>query len=66
MGTSRHRKNHKQKLQAYKARMGQAKNKIQKLYSEAMKKQIEEFIAKRKAESEQETTENNDLNIVQE
>ena len=66
MGTSRHRKNHKQKVNAYKQRMGQAKNRIQKLYSEAMKKQIDEYIAQRKAEAGEETTENNELNIVQE
>ena len=48
MGTSRHRKNHKQKLKAYKARMGQARNKMTKLYQEAMKKQLELMIQKEK------------------
>ena len=37
-----------------------------KLLEEKMKKQIEEYIAQRKAEAGEETTENNELNIVQE
>jgi hypothetical protein len=66
MGTSRHRKNHKQKLKAYKSRMGQAKNKMTKLYQEAMKKQLEQMIAQRKAEENGETSENTQTNFVEE
>ena len=66
MGTSRHRKNHKQKLKAYKARMGQAKNKTTKLYQEAMKRSLDEYIAQRKAEENGETSENTQPNFVEE
>ena len=66
MGTSRHRKNHKQKLKAYKSRKGQTKNKMTKLYQEAMKKQLEQMIAQRKAEENGETSENTQTNFVEE
>ena len=66
MGTSRHRKNNKQKLKAYKSRMGQTKNKMTKLYQEAMKKQLEQMIAQRKAEENGETSENTQTNFVEE
>jgi DNA repair exonuclease SbcCD ATPase subunit len=65
MGTSRHRKNHKQKLKAYKSRMGQTKNKMTKLYQEAMKRQLEQMIAQRKAEENGETSENTQTNFVE-
>lgn len=66
MGTSRHRKNHKQKLKAYKARMGQAKNKMTKLYQEAMKRQLDAMIAQRKAEENGETSQETQTNFVEE
>jgi hypothetical protein len=63
MGTSRHRKNHKKKLQAYKNRMGQARNTMTKLYQEAMKKQLEAMLAERRGE---ENTEETQTNFVEE
>jgi len=58
MGTSRHRKNHKKKLQAYKNRMGQRVNTMNKLYQEAMKKQLELLIEKENQAKESGLTEN--------
>jgi hypothetical protein len=68
MGTSRHRKNHKKKLQAYKNRMGQARNRMAKVYQEAMRQQLELMIAERKKqqESEEVTTENATTSFVEE